>query len=795
MVATSRADLSRLNFLRASSPCLSKLKFTSSAILRRLSFPVLAESVLYIVSSLLIRHQYVQRSRDVDDVEKYSTEIQIRQLTNALVILSILPFSILIVCSKSNDVIHRLDRNDYVGRISGVIFRPSRRLHRRYQMPSSSFLASFVDNETYEGVSTGCVLVPLLVTSMACHRIIVTTTGSGVMNDWTVESAHFTLWCGYFFAAASASSSALIVYDRNTSRTSGIGHISHCYYFPAAAVGIAAVAAAYFCASLAQNKWMRPLSYFSEFLPSFMVSCCAVSQVAIWMTIVLLSALSQSAERPARSVQLGLSSGELHAVSIATSITIVRFGASVFRTSSDHLEIGGGASSFCAGVCCAGMAGCITGCITVFFGIRMRGLEKMVVDRTNDAKDASKLSVYFKSIRFLKLSTAMTAMGIFLWTSTITCVFIEAYLRANYIRTTLNIVIPLPLFVHWIHLFLTESEFFFVSGPSNVADVSRNTILPENWLLSLFRGQETLEVPRYVWLLYWFAVLTVAFPGALILANKLQNDHAVKKQEASSSTFQDDKTQKSLVVLARKYFHLIAVFLFFPTTILSPDMMNLAYTVAVVLLVLVECSRCCSCNVDSGGCNPGAKNVLHYNGICKYKPNWWKGKFYAFLDEKDNATVENYQEYGEKSYCNRQFVVTHIALILGCALPAFVRSASPTFLNGSLSMFPYSVMSLAGVLVLGIGDALGAVIGIMFGRTKWPGTSKTLEGSTAMFVGIMALVGILGLLAPDQPSIGFILRNQTVPFLLVTLLEAVTSQVDNICLPVFAAAMLLSSCC
>lgn len=35
----------------------------------------------------------------------------------------------------------------------------------------------------------------------------------------------------------------------------------------------------------------------------------------------------------------------------------------------------------------------------------------------------------------------------------------------------------------------------------------------------------------------------------------------------------------------------------------------------------------------------------------------------------------------------------------------------------------------SGVLALGVGDSIAAVSGTLVGRHKWPGTSKTFEGT------------------------------------------------------------------
>ena len=50
---------------------------------------------------------------------------------------------------------------------------------------------------------------------------------------------------------------------------------------------------------------------------------------------------------------------------------------------------------------------------------------------------------------------------------------------------------------------------------------------------------------------------------------------------------------------------------------------------------------------------------------------------------------------------------------------------------------------LAGLLVLGVGDAIASVVGVLVGRTRWPGTRKTVEGSTAALCTMLAWLVLL----------------------------------------------------
>ena len=67
-----------------------------------------------------------------------------------------------------------------------------------------------------------------------------------------------------------------------------------------------------------------------------------------------------------------------------------------------------------------------------------------------------------------------------------------------------------------------------------------------------------------------------------------------------------------------------------------------------------------------------------------------------------------------------QIIVSHIFLIVGCAAPLWV---SQILSKKNASSSPL-VMEF-GVLCIGIGDAMGAVIGKSMGRHKWGKNQRT----------------------------------------------------------------------
>ncbi|EPE09466.1 dolichol kinase [Ophiostoma piceae UAMH 11346] len=93
-------------------------------------------------------------------------------------------------------------------------------------------------------------------------------------------------------------------------------------------------------------------------------------------------------------------------------------------------------------------------------------------------------------------------------------------------------------------------------------------------------------------------------------------------------------------------------------------------------------------------------------------------------------------------------VISHIFLLIGCAIPLWLSLASlPRSLSADCStgweVPTRDVSMVSGVICVGLGDAAASLIGRRWGRRKWVwGGGKSLEGSvafaTAVFIGLMA---------------------------------------------------------
>ena len=300
-----------------------------------------------------------------------------------------------------------------------------------------------------------------------------------------------------------------------------------------------------------------------------------------------------------------------------------------------------------------------------------------------------------------------------------------------------------------------------------------------NFLLSVVDvsfGGYTIHTLRVSILGYWAIVLTVCLPVSSILMSWIARSN---KKDANK---ENDNIQKHVhknrnkrVTIARKYFHLVAILLFTPITWLDPSMMSLSYAIAVSLLIVLEMVRGWTAN----------------SNICT--PSVWNDMYMTFLDEKDSSAA------------NGGLAVTHIALIVGCALPLWVtqllqqRNNIPS-VQTSNTHYMYSsphelflvLLPFLGVLVLGVGDSAGAIFGNL-GRHCWPGgSSRTIEGSMCMLLSMMMIVVIfIASTHAIEHHISYFLQVSTTTGLLITLIEASTSQIDNLVLPVAGSTLIL----
>ncbi|XP_062556017.1 dolichol kinase [Armigeres subalbatus] len=192
----------------------------------------------------------------------------------------------------------------------------------------------------------------------------------------------------------------------------------------------------------------------------------------------------------------------------------------------------------------------------------------------------------------------------------------------------------------------------------------------------------------------------------------------------------------------RKIFHIAIVLVFLPGLWSQCTLLHLASGLMLGLLLMLETAR-----------------VIHLEPIHSSLDTAVRN----FIDEKDAGPV----------------ALTPIYLLVGCSLPMWLHPVPCDLTDSAGRNLP---KLLAGVLSVGIGDTMASVCGYLVGRHKWPGTNKSVEGTLASIVsqaGTMFLLYWLGFIHLNT------LRAATTGAAIIinALVEAKTSQVDNLVLP------------
>ena len=130
--------------------------------------------------------------------------------------------------------------------------------------------------------------------------------------------------------------------------------------------------------------------------------------------------------------------------------------------------------------------------------------------------------------------------------------------------------------------------------------------------------------------------------------------------------------------------------------------------------------------------------------------------FAKFTDEKDQGSL----------------ILTNIYLLVGIFLPLWI--------TGDLSA-ANNLILLSGVLSVGIGDSVASIVGSRYGYLKWPySPSKSVDGTLASVTAQIIFLEVLALnnVVEYQYDLSVFL-----PIILTSLVEAHTTQVDNLVLP------------
>ena len=87
---------------------------------------------------------------------------------------------------------------------------------------------------------------------------------------------------------------------------------------------------------------------------------------------------------------------------------------------------------------------------------------------------------------------------------------------------------------------------------------------------------------------------------------------------------------------------------------------------------------------------------------------------------------------------------------------------------------------------------MASLVGVHLGRTRWPRSRKTLEGSLAAVASMLLLLALLLHLGGELPRRAAPWAALAAAVALAAVLEAATSQIDNLFLPLFFCSVLLA---
>ncbi|KAF9955078.1 hypothetical protein BGZ72_004033 [Mortierella alpina] len=143
----------------------------------------------------------------------------------------------------------------------------------------------------------------------------------------------------------------------------------------------------------------------------------------------------------------------------------------------------------------------------------------------------------------------------------------------------------------------------------------------------------------------------------------------------------------------RKFYHALAVLMFIPGYLTDEPFMHLAFSVALSSMIFLEYLRYFAVA-------PLGKEIHLF--------------LVGFLDDRDGGPI----------------ILSHLYLLMGCAVPVWLAEH-------------HILAGLSGIFALGVGDAMASIVGKRFGRHRWPGTIKTVEGTVAFVASVMMAAGAI----------------------------------------------------
>ena len=187
---------------------------------------------------------------------------------------------------------------------------------------------------------------------------------------------------------------------------------------------------------------------------------------------------------------------------------------------------------------------------------------------------------------------------------------------------------------------------------------------------------------------------------------------------------------KVKLIIKRKFFHLLALLIFIPGIKYVPnEIMKTIVLIVLYFSFIIEIIR----NSNA------SKKIEIIQKITTYLQN--------NIDERDD----------------NKLILTHIFLLSGISSSLFCT-------------FSKTEYYFLGSLILGVGDSMCSIIGVIFGKTKiYPFNNRTLEGTIGGYLSTLIFFYLLSMNIPSAKDM--------FSFGLIFLYEGMTLQIDNLVLP------------
>lgn len=136
-----------------------------------------------------------------------------------------------------------------------------------------------------------------------------------------------------------------------------------------------------------------------------------------------------------------------------------------------------------------------------------------------------------------------------------------------------------------------------------------------------------------------------------------------------------------------------------------------------------------------------------------------------FVDEKDREG---------------SLILSHIYLLIGLSVPIWIST------NNTLHVSDFS-----GLLTIGIGDTFASIVGSQFGKHKWPGTHRSIEGSLSFIISQLIAYYLFYLYGIFDIFYNFNILFISVSLVVSAFIEAFTSDNDNLLLSIITYPFLI----